>query len=200
MISHQLHDVVCEALTGINDGLSHLKSESSSSVDELLNEIASIQMLVKNSVDIVQHFAHELRPTVLDDLGLIAALQTFMKTFMEDTGISVTLKAYAKLEALDNTKRVILYRIIQEALGTVASHEQASSVDVSIRELDGFIRLEITDNGHSFDVKANDPRQQSNRLGLFVMGERAMMAGGTLSIVSGPGDLAAIRVEIPVSI
>src|SRR5688572_15398547 len=97
-ISRELHDVIAQTLTGINVRLANLKKEAAIDTDGLEHNIASTQRLVQQSVEIVHRFARELRPRVLDDLGLIPALHAFLKTFREQTGIQVSMSAFAEVE------------------------------------------------------------------------------------------------------
>lgn len=197
-ISRELHDVIAQTLTGINVRLAALKTDSTVSTQELQRKITSTQELVEKSVDIVHRFARELRPSVLDDLGLIPALQAFMSGFMKDTGIRVTLKTYAGIEQADGNTRTVLYRIAQEALTNVARHAQASQAAVSIRNPDGGLCMEITDNGCGFEVDGTSKaKKKNNRLGLLGMRERVEMIGGTFCAESAPGKGTIIRVEIP---
>ena len=87
-------------------------------------------------MNIVHRFARELRPTVLDDLGLIPALHAFMKGFKEETGIHVSLSAFAAVEQLSSDKRVVFYRVAQEALTNVARHARASRAEVNLQKND----------------------------------------------------------------
>lgn len=196
-ISRELHDVIAQTLTGINVRLASLKAESRISTKELQKKIASTQRLVEKSVDIVHRFARELRPTVLDDLGLIPALQSFMKGFMEDTGVRVSLKAFAGIEQSNSTRRTMLYRVAQEALTNVARHSEASHAEISIQNLKGVIHMEIKDNGKGFAVEGTSCAKKNNRLGLLGMKERVEMIGGTFCVESAPGNPTTIRVEIP---
>lgn len=196
-ISRELHDVIAQTLTSINVRLAALKSESNSSSTDLRKKIETTQRLVEKSVDIVHRFARELRPTVLDDLGLIPALQGFMKSYMEDTGIRVTLKVFTGIEQLDTAVSTVLYRVAQEALTNVARHARASLAEVSILNSDGMIRMEIIDDGQGFEVDGMSSANKSNRLGLLGMRERAEMIGGAFCVESAPGHPTTIRVEIP---
>ncbi len=132
-ISRELHDEIAQTLTGINVRLATLKKEAAINTKGLEQKITRTQQLVEKSVDIVHRFARELRPTVLDDLGLIPALHSFMKNFTRRTGIRVSLTAFAAVEQLNSDKRTVLYRVAQEALTNVARHAQASRVEVSFR-------------------------------------------------------------------
>jgi len=115
-ISRELHDVIAQTLTTINVRLAALKKEASLNTRGLEKSIARTQQLVERSVDIIHRFARNLRPTVLDDLGLIPALHTFMKSFNAETRIHVSLSAFAAVERINGDKRTVLYRVAQEAL------------------------------------------------------------------------------------
>ncbi|MBN8420002.1 MAG: sensor histidine kinase [Verrucomicrobia bacterium] len=196
-ISRELHDVIAQTLTGINVRLAALKTDSTVGSKELQSKITSTQQLVEKSVDIVHRFARELRPSVLDDLGLIPALQSYMTGYMQDTGIRVALQAFAGIEQADGTTRTVLYRIAQEALTNVARHAQASKAHLSIQNLHTGICMEITDNGCGFAVEGKGSARKNNRLGLLGMRERVEMIGGTFCVSSAPGQGTTIRVEIP---
>ena len=196
-ISRELHDVIAQTLTGINVRLAALKTESTAGTKELQKRITSTQRLVEKSVDIVHRFARELRPAVLDDLGLIPALQSFMKVFSTDTGVRVSLSAFAAIEQLDTVRRTVLYRIAQEALTNVARHAQASQAQIIIQKEGALIRMEVKDNGRGFEVDGAALAKKGNRLGLLGMRERVEMIGGTFCVESSPGHPTTIRVEIP---
>jgi signal transduction histidine kinase len=127
-ISRELHDVVAQALLGINVRLATLKAKAGIDSKGLLRNITLTQKMVKESVDIVHQYVCELRPAVLDDLGLIPALQSFMKSFTTRTGVLTYLTAFKELEQLHTVKLTILYRVAQEAFTNVARHAQASEV------------------------------------------------------------------------
>ena len=197
-ISRELHDVIAQTLTSINVRLAALKTESSDSIANLHKKITSTQRLVEKSVDIVHRFARELRPAVLDDLGLIPALQSFMNGFTVDTGIRVSFKVFAGIEESNGTTLTMLYRVAQEALTNVARHAKASQVEVSIQCLEGIIHMDIKDDGQGFDVIGKSNPKKHNRLGLLGMRERVEMTGGTFRVESTPGNPTTVHVEIPV--
>jgi len=196
-ISRELHDVIAQTLTGINLRLEVLKAEASASSKPLQQKIATTQRLVEESVDIVHRFARELRPTVLDDLGLIPALKSFSKDFTANTGVRVSLKVSARIERSNSTIRTVLYRVAQEALNNVARHAKSSQAEVTVRCLDGLIYMAIADNGQGFHVAGTPDATKPKRLGLLGMRERIEMIGGTFSLESAPGKGTTISVEIP---
>jgi PAS domain S-box-containing protein len=195
-ISRELHDVIAQTLTGINIRLAALKKEASLNSTHLDRDIARTQRLVEKSVNIVHEFARELRPAVLDDLGLIPALHTFVKLFSKRTRVHVHLQAFAGVEHLDIAKRTILFRVAQEALTNVSRHAQAGRVDIGIQKLAGGVGMKIKDDGRSFNVE-RQLTKGSKRLGLLGMRERVEMVGGSFCIASAPGQGTTIVVEIP---
>ena len=196
-ISRELHDVIAQTLTSINVRLAALKKQTTLSTEDLERSIARTQQLVQESVNIVHRFARELRPTVLDDLGLIPALHTFMKGFKEETGIHVSLSAFAAVEQANGDKRTVLYRVAQEALTNVARHAQASKAEVRIQKLDGTVCLRIKDDGKGFQVERVLHAKKNKRLGLLGMRERVEMVNGNFTVESVPGKGTTIRAQIP---
>jgi signal transduction histidine kinase len=154
---------------------------------------------VEKSLAMVHRFAVELRPTVLDDLGLIPALHTFMKDFMKRTGVRASLSAYAAVNQLPIDQSAVLYRVALEALNNVATHAQASAVAVQIKKLPDWICLTISDDGKSFDVKRVLRMKGNGRLGLLGMKERLEMVGGKFSIKSTAGHGTTVTARIPVA-
>jgi PAS domain S-box-containing protein len=196
-ISRELHDVVAQTLAGINIRLAVLKKEAALDSRNLGRDIARTQRLVEKSVEIVHQFARELRPAVLDDLGLVPALQAFLKDFTMRTGIRANLKATAKVEQLDLARRTVLFRVAQEALTNVSRHARAGRVEVSLQDAPGSLSMRIKDDGKSFDVRRALDGKGRKRLGLLGMRERLEMIGGGFGIESVPGKGTTIIASIP---
>jgi signal transduction histidine kinase len=196
-ISRELHDVIAQTLTGINVRLAKLKKEAAANTKGLDQNIARTQRLVEHSVSIVHRFARELRPTVLDDLGLIPALHTFLKSFRKQTGMQVSLSAFAQVEQLTGERRTMLFRVAQEALNNVSRHAHASRADVKIKKLDGAVCMTIKDNGKGFPVEDTLHSKKNKRLGLLGMRERLDMVGGKLTITSARGKGTCVLAQIP---
>jgi signal transduction histidine kinase len=184
-------------LTGINVRLANLKMEAASNTKGLGNKISRTQRLVERSVDIVHRFARELRPAALDDLGLIPALHSFVTSFTKETGIRVSLTAFAKVEDLSSAKRTVLYRVAHEALTNVARHAQADRVKVNIMKRPEAVCMDISDNGKGFEPKRVLSVGSCKRLGLLGIRERVEMVDGKLTVESGLGKGTTIRAEIP---
>jgi signal transduction histidine kinase len=199
-ISRELHDVIAQTLTRINVQLATLKREAAVDARGLERNIARTQQLVEKSVNVVHRFARELRPTVLDDLGLIPALHTFMKSFREETGIRVSLSAFAAVKQVNGDKRTVFYRVAQEALNNVARHAQASRVEVRIQKLNDAICMKIKDNGKGFQKERVLHAKKSKRLGLLGMRERLEMVGGNFTVTSAPGKGTTVLAQIPLMV
>lgn len=196
-ISRELHDVIAQVLTGINVRLATLKMNVTTNRKSLTTSITRTQRLVERSVDIVHQFARELRPAVLDDLGVIPALHSFLKSFASETRIRVSLTAFAGVEKLSNAKRTVLYRVAQEALTNVGRHAEASRVDVTIQRIPRGVRMRVKDNGHSFRVDRVAMARKGGHLGLLGMRERVEMVGGSFAVESEPGKGTTIQADIP---
>jgi two-component system CheB/CheR fusion protein len=196
-ISRELHDEIVQMLVSINVELGALVHGNSPGVHLLKDKIAHTQLLVEKSVDAVHRFARELRPAVLDDLGLIPALHAFCQNLAARKKFKIHLTAFRGVEALDGDKRTVLFRVAQEALTNVARHARATKAELHLSKLPGAIRMEIRDNGKAFPVKTVFFAKNPKRLGLVGMKERIEMIGGTLTIESLPGVGTTVRAEIP---
>jgi signal transduction histidine kinase len=198
-ISRQLHDEIAQILTGINVHLSMLNEAALIKPQELGKRIDKTRQLVAQSIDVVHRFARDLRPTLLDDLGLIPALRSFIKELSERKGPRIHFTAYARVEALDISRRTVLYRVTQEALTNVVRHAHARNANVRILKIAGAIRLEIHDDGQSFPAERL-LASKTGRLGLLGMRERVEMVGGHFTIKSTSGKGTTVCVEIPFAV
>jgi signal transduction histidine kinase len=196
-ISRELHDEVVQTLVGINVELAALGKGASTGLKTLKAKIARTQRLVENSVNAVHRFARELRPAVLDDLGLIPALHAYSKSLAARKKIRIQLTVFQEVEELAAAVRTVMFRVAQEALTNVVRHAQATQITLSIHRIPRAIRMEISDNGRSFQVEKVLMAKNQKRLGLIGMKERIEMIGGTLVIVSAPGRGTTVCAEIP---
>jgi signal transduction histidine kinase len=198
-ISRELHDEIAQTLTVIHIHLARLKTEATLNAKSLTKKIARTQRLVEKSVDNVHRFARELRPMMLDDLGLIPALHSFMKEFTKRTGIHIHFTTFTtgRIEQLNDAARTVLYRVAQGALTNVARHAHATRVNVSIRKFPSAIRMEIKDDGKGFQVERVLFAKRYQRLGLIGIRERVEMVGGSIAVESAQGKGTTIRTQIP---
>ncbi|MGC9451352.1 MAG: ATP-binding protein [Oceanipulchritudo sp.] len=198
-ISLDLHDEVAQTLVAINLHLASLARDSAANDSHHMRErIVITQKLVEQSVERVHQFAKDLRPTVLDDLGLIPALRTCLKDFSGQTGIPFQLATPGDLKPLDSTPATVLYRVAQAALSNVAEHAEATEVRLAIRQTRRLLHMEVRDNGKGFNPKCRNSGMKANRLGLIGMRERMEMVGGKLRVSSAPGTGTTVHASLPV--
>jgi signal transduction histidine kinase len=186
-IARELHDETGQALTSILLGLKRLDGESPEAVAEL-------RELVVATLQDVRRLAVELRPKVLDDFGLVPALERLTQGFAEHTGISVDLEAGALTERPPVEVETAIYRIVQESLTNVVKHAQASSVSVVLTRGDGRIKAVIEDDGTGFAPETIGERG----IGLVGMRERIELLDGSLTVESSERSGTTVAVEVPV--
>jgi signal transduction histidine kinase len=196
-ISRELHDEVVQTLVGISVELSALDKGASMDPEALKSKIARTRFLVEHSMKEVHRFARELRPAVLDDLGLIPALHAYSQNLAERKKLKIQVTAFGGVEMLGVAKRTALFRVAQEALNNIARHAEATEVHMSISKVRGGIQMAIDDNGKSFDVKKTLMARNPKRLGLLGMKERIEMVGGRLIVESRSGKGTTVCAEIP---
>jgi signal transduction histidine kinase len=194
-ISRELHDEVGQLLTAINVNLTMLKRDGNAQTVALQRRIRVAQKQLEHTMECVHRFARELRPAMLDDLGLLPALRAYTKSFEERTGIQTVLEASAGAEALHPEGKTVVFRVVQESLTNVAKHSHATRATISLRALTSRFRLEVKDNGRAFHVEKKTGQKQ--RLGLLGMQERVRLVTGTFLIQSRRGEGTTIQVEIP---
>lgn len=196
-ISRELHDKITQLLIGINVNLEVFTVRAARDPRRILRDVVPLRRLVSRSVRVVHEFARELRPAMLDDLGLVPALRSYIKRFPQRKNRKIQFAAVADVEALDNDKKTVLYRVAQEALTNVDRHADARAVKITLSKCNGSICMEVADDGRAFDVNALSSANWNGRLGLVGMRERLEMVGGRLSIESAPGAGTTIRAAIP---
>jgi len=194
-ISRELHDDLGQALTTHLLTLRNLQNDLTLPAETMFERL---QTLYKQSIDIsvqIRTLAHNLRPPVLDTLGLKAATQTYCSEFSRRSHLPVTFEADENLPVLPDIFNVTLYRVLQEALTNIIKHAQASHVWVDLTIEDRIITLTVQDNGHGFAVE----NMQSNGIGLTGLRERTILAGGNFNISSSPvrGTIVMAQFTLP---
>ena len=200
-IAREIHDELGGALTGLKIDFSlltraALKIENETVRTSLLAGMDSMNESVDSTIQTVRRIAMELRPDVLDDLGLVAALEWQLKDFEKRTGTRCELFPPVEDVSLDADLSTALFRIFQEALTNVARHSGATEVRVRLRADADSSTLEVEDNGKGIGKKK---ALSSKSLGLLGMRERAQMFGGRITVTGTPGTGTKVTVEIPPS-
>jgi PAS domain S-box-containing protein len=197
-IARELHDDTAQLLGSLSRQLDNFVRQRSGLAPNEVLFLKDLQAQLNRGVQGVHRFVQDLRPSLLDDLGLIPALRSLIKDLQEYDGIS------SKLDVLGDEKRFApefessLFRIVQEALNNVRRHAQASEAGVVIDFTKDRVKVTISDNGRGFELSGRvDDLPRSGKLGLVGMQERARLLGGTLEVQSTPGKGTTLIVEVP---
>jgi signal transduction histidine kinase len=191
-ISRELHDEVGQKLTAMRMELGTLERLRHHD-GEFESRLGEVKALTEQSLHSIRDLAAGLRPAVLDDLGLPAAVQKQARDFSRRTGVAVSVSVDGPFGELSDPHRTYIYRIVQEALTNCARHAQASKIHVELVDLGDRIELAISDDGVGF---ANDPRHREG-FGLIGMEERVRELGGVVTVRSSPDRGTTIRASIP---
>ena len=190
-IARELHDELGQALTALRIDLGWLRGKCSAVDPAVPDRLASSLGLVERTVDAVRRISEDLRPAMLDSLGLAAAVEHHVSQFSERSGIPCRLEMNREEFEVAGEVATALFRVIQEALTNVARHAAAASVEVRIDEADGEIRLSVRDDGKGIDTPAG-----RRTFGLLGMRERIEMLGGNLNIDSRPGQGTCVQARL----
>lgn len=191
-ISRELHDEVGQSLSALLMELGNLGAVAPGDAD-LRRHVEAIRKLAEGSVNVVRNMALLLRPSMLDDLGLVPALQWQAREISKRTGMAVTVDAESVADDLPEEHKTCIYRVVQEALHNSARHAFARSVRIEVVQEGGCIRLNVCDDGQGFDSAL------VRGLGLLGMEERVTHLGGTFHLQSEPRRGTRLRIEIPLA-
>lgn len=199
-ISRDLHDEVGQSLTAINMNIAALKKALDGAPAAQVRRMADTQRLIEHTMVTVHNFARELRPAMLDDLGLLPTLRNYVKGFGGRTGLALRLQARgaADIERLDAERKIVVYRVVQEALNNIVKHAAARRVSIRLSANRHGIALELADDGKGF-TPAGDAAASpaSERLGLLGLAERVRLVSGEFAVESKPGRGTTVRATIP---
>ncbi len=197
-IARELHDETSQVLTSLLISLAVL--EESFESPEARERIADTRSLAHSTLRAIRNLSIDLRPSALDDLGLLPALRWYVKEYHKKCSIEVEFHASGLKERLPAEMETALYRIVQESLTNTARHANASRVRISLKGTDNAIKATIIDNGSGFDYEALLKNPGEGRgLGVAGMQERALLLNGTLQIDSEMGKGTKVVVYIPLS-
>lgn len=196
-IARELHDETSQVLTSLLISLAVL--EESVTAPEAHSRIAETRMLAHQTLRAIRNLSIDLRPSALDDLGLLPALRWYVKEYQQKFPIEVDFQASGFKERLPSEMETALYRIIQESLTNIARHSQAHKASVTMHEDEEAVYATITDDGRGFDVATIEKTPGQDRgLGLVGMHERAHLLDGNLTIESTPKHGTIVQVSIPI--
>jgi PAS domain S-box-containing protein len=196
-IARELHDEAIQSLSAVLAQLGAVEQRLPVRA-KAREHIADVRQLMKRAIGEVRKAILGLRPSALDDLGLVPALRSFAGERLEEVGVTLHWDASGLSRRLPPEMETALFRIVQEAVNNIVRHAQAETVTIEIRESDGTIVAEVEDDGVGFDVARFTGRRSGEAsLGLLGMRERASRFGGSVDVQSAPGQGTRLYIELP---
>jgi signal transduction histidine kinase len=195
-LSRELHDEVGQMMTALGMELGHLETlRNNGSLEAFRTRIEDAKRLNADAMRAIRDLAMGLRPSMLDDIGIEAALQWQGREFSRHTGVPATVRVYGSLDYLNDSQRTCIYRVVQEALTNCARHAKAKHVVVSLRADPHGVEAIVEDDGVGFN-----PAAMRGGLGLLGLQERVQELDGTVTITSNAKKGTTIRVELPAGV
>ncbi len=194
-LSREIHDEFGQSLTGLKMDLAWLTRRLPKDQDQLIDKAKSMQKTIDDNINLIRNIATRLRPGILDDFGLLAAMEWQAADFDHRTGIQCRVTSNVKVIGLNGDKASSLFRVFQEALTNVARHSQATKVDVDLKQGRHKLTMKIHDNGIGLDEKKLNGRKS---LGILGIRERITLLHGEFIIQGVPGEGTTITISIPV--
>jgi signal transduction histidine kinase len=195
-IAHALHDEAGQLLIVVHLALADLDRDLP---PQLHDRVENVKQLL-DQIDVqLRRLSHELRPTILDDLGLVSAIEFLAEGVSKRTNQAISIHASLK-DRLPTAIEIALYRIVQEALTNAARHSRARSVHIEVHRSGSQVHCSIHDDGTGFDVPAVLARRGDGCLGLLGMQERLNAMGGTLNIHSSPSQGTSLLINLPLGV
>jgi PAS domain S-box-containing protein len=195
-IAREIHDELGQNLTSINMDIDYLKGKGDKNTDsDILNRLNSLSKLVDHTIKTTRRISQELRPSILDDLGLKSAIEWQVAQYKKRSESIYKLNMIGNDENISTEQSTTIFRIAQESLTNIARHAKATKVEICLSIEKLFIKLEIKDDG--IGMSENNTGNNNASFGVFGMKERASILGGKLEIVSTPKEGTAIIVELP---
>ena len=195
-ISRELHDEVGQALLAVKidlEGAQRKIASKSSGIDKNVNDAYALTL---DLIDRIHELSLDLRPSIIDELGLIPALRWYTDRYSERTHIDVDFHASGTLSGLSSEVEISLYRIVQEALTNIVKHAKADRISIALRKVGPSIHLRIKDNGRGFNPGILR-RYNENKVGLFGIREKVGLLQGTFQISSEKGKGTVLKVVLP---
>jgi signal transduction histidine kinase len=198
-ISRELHDDICQRLSGMKFRVEVLAGGAEPAGKRMVRGLRDINQELDRAITEVQRISSNLRPSVLDDFGLVTALRMLCKEFEKLHAVRTTFReAHAPSGPVDGNIEIALYRIAQEALSNTAKHSHAGTAMLHLERHDTSIQLTVSDDGTGFDeTDAARARGEGHGIGLMSMRERSELLGGTFRIESGSGKGTTVTVTLP---
>lgn len=194
-VARELHDQAGQALTALQFGLAQL--ERSADSPQLKEQAASLRSLTVETMNEIRNLALDLRPSILDELGLVPALRSYVRDFSRRISVPIEFETSGLNNRLPPEAELILFRVVQEGLTNVAKHSKATAVKVSLTADKGQIEARVEDNGAGFYVEEVLKDSGRKSLGIFGMRERIGLLNGTVDVQSSPGQGTRLIFTVP---
>jgi two-component system NarL family sensor kinase len=199
-VARELHDGVNQSIASVKFRIQTAEQQILRSDPKWQETCNKTKEMLDSVLQQVRRLSRNLRPGELDDFGLVAAARSACQEFELRSGIQVQFLHDEFEERLPSALELSLYRIIQEALTNVERHSGATNVEIELNGDEDYVTLEISDNGHGFDMaKKREARTDGGGLGLLHMRERASLAGGVFSMTSSPGNGVRMTIHVPIT-
>ena len=192
--ARELHDELGQALTALKIDVGWLRGNLAQAPDAVLAKLGAMQVLLDGTVAAARRISSDLRPLMLDDLGLVAACEWLAHNFQQRTGVPCELVLGAGDLDLPDPYATAVFRVLQESLTNIAKHAEASQVEATLERGEGTVILTVRDNGRGF--RTSEPRKQGS-YGLVGLRERAFLLGGDIRIESEPGRGTYVEMRMP---
>jgi signal transduction histidine kinase len=194
-IAQELHDHAGQTITALIIQLAQLATKAAPADGALSSTLERLHTLAQQSLDELRKLVYELRPTILDDLGLLPAVRSYVDTYVRPSGLPVELVTPDHKERLPQDVETVAFRIIQEASTNALRHANASRLEIRVDVKADILLVMVRDNGVGFDAEEDGIGRHS--LGLYGMRERAQLVGGTLQVLSMPGAGTTVLARLP---
>jgi two-component system sensor histidine kinase UhpB len=192
-IARDLHDHAGQMMTALIIQLAQLADQAEATGNPLVESLRQLRGLAQQALDDLRKLVHELRPAILDDLGLTAAIRWYVETYVRPAGLETEVEVQGLGERLPAEVETVAFRIVQEALTNVLRHARARHVQVRLLRRDGTLFALVRDDGVGFD-----PEEVSRRtFGIAGMRERAELVGGGVQVLSAPGAGTTVLARLP---
>jgi len=198
-IARELHDDIAQSILLLSRQLDILISDSDSKIPKAkIADLERIENIANDAYKSLQRYARDLRPSILDQMGLVAALNWLTEELGKELGIKTFVKS-DKLPQLPSEVELTMFRIAQETLNNIRKHAQASSVNITVQLISNNLKMSITDNGKGFSTsRLTGDLAKEGKLGVLGMEERARLIGGSLQIKSSPSKGTTVIARAPI--
>ena len=197
-IALTLHDDTGQSLSMVIINLERLESQIPADETSVHGKLAETRRLAQEALANLRKIVYGLRPTILDDLGLLPAIRWYARTNLEDAGIMVEVHGEGEFESLSPQVNSTLFRIAQEAINNIVRHSQATSTEISLIHRGDCVELDVIDDGQGFDPgKVREQALQSQHFGILGMQERAELVGGSIQLSSSQESGTQVHIQVP---